>query len=102
MGTQIAELMTLRAVADKVNPGGGAGVWGHSVRVDLLLRPQAQQAQPERIGADAGQVSRARTGTGGGDDGIAGVAAKTLLVVRLACAGLVEFDHGFAQGQHVP
>lgn len=67
--TQVAERMTLGAVVNKVN-----AVWAAASRCDgSAVNPFARSAGNEFV-------------------------AKPLQVMRVARVGLVEFDHGLAQG----
>ena len=88
---QVAEGMALRACC-RVQAGMGVRVHFHAGRVHALGLPQFQQLGAEAVPAHPRQVGAARPG--GRRRRVGGVAAEALLVLRLAGAGLVEFDQG--------
>ena len=101
VGAQVAELMALAAVGHEIDAGVAGAGGAHTAGVDAFLGPQLQQQAAEVVGADAGQVGGAGAGARRSDGGVAGVAAKALQILGLVGRGLVEFDHGLAQGHHV-
>jgi predicted Zn-dependent protease len=99
--------MAVRAVRHEIDAGRVVSIKFDSCGVNALSRPQCQQRLAERVPAYARQVGAAGAGARGRDDGVAGVAPKALKVGGLACAGLVELHHAFAQrydieiGRHI-
>ena len=101
----IAEVVALCIVAHKVHAGGRLGVTQHGGGVHVFALPQVHQAITPAVGAQTRQVGHMRPSAGRGNGGVAGVAAKALLVERgvvgLFMRPLVELDHGFAKRHDV-
>jgi hypothetical protein len=81
------------------------GVAQHAGGVHAFALPQIHEALAPAVAAQTAQVGQASPGPCCGNGGVAGVAAKALQVQRsfmgLLAWGLVELDHGFAEGNDV-
>jgi hypothetical protein len=73
----------------------------HSVERHTFLLPKPSQGVSPTVIAQQGQVSTPRPCAGGGNDGVAGVAAKALQIIGRMGMRLIEFNQGLAQSNHI-
>ena len=100
-GAQIRELVAMRAMRDEVDTRGRKRIGDDATGVDPFGAPHVDEHAPERVVADARDVTytpRFTDQSRGGNRHVRRVAAEPAQVL-LRCVGssLVEFDHRFAK-----
>jgi hypothetical protein len=97
--------VALHIVAHKVHAGGRLRVAQDRGGVHVFALPQIHQAVAPAVGPQTTQVRHFGARPCSGNGGVAGVATKALQIhkgfTRRLARGLVELDHGFAQGHNV-
>ena len=99
-GASIRKLVALVAMRHEIDAGVGRVADDHAAAIDALARPQIHEVLAKRIGADGSEIACAGAAARRRDHRVGRIAAKAGRK-RAALRRLVEFDHGFADGDDV-
>src|SRR5690606_16898565 len=101
--TAIGEGMAFRAVGDEIDAGGRLRVPLDATMIHAFPRPESKEGFAEGILPEGRHEATAGSLPRRCDDGVGGVAAKTLKVAAPAFTiwELAELHHGFAQSQNI-